>query len=247
MSEGATTPGTVSVSVVLPIHNECRNLAPLVAEIAEALSDRTYEIVAVDDGSDDGSLPEVCRLQAGYPALTIVPLRRRSGQSAAIIAGCEQARGPIIATLDADGQNDPADLRAMFRAIETHPGAAVVGYRTHRAVGWSKRVQSAVANTVRNVVTGDRVRDTGCSLRLVPRAVMLRLPRFHGMHRFLPTLLRRSGIAVYEVPVSERPRRYGRSHYGIWNRMVRGWWDAWGVRWLLARRLDYAVRDEEMP
>jgi len=246
MNEGAAPPGSISVSVVLPIHNECQNLAPLIAEIAGALSERVFEIVAVDDGSDDGSLPELRRLQAHYPILSVVSLRQRSGQSAAIIAGCERSRGTLVATLDADGQNDPGDLALLFRVLEEHPGAAVVGYRTRRGVGWSKRVQSTVANFVRNRVTGDRVRDTGCSLRLVPRSVMLCLPRFDGMHRFLATLVRHSGTPVHEVPVGDRPRRHGSSHYGLWNRIFRGWRDAWGVHWLLHRPLRYTVRGEEM-
>lgn len=233
------------MSVVLPVHNECRNLAPLIAEIADALSDRAFEIVAVDDGSDDGSLRELRRLQAGYPTLHVVPLHPRSGQSAALLAGCDHSRGATVATLDADGQNDPRDLRSMFRVLDADPGAAVVGYRVQRGVGWGKRVQSAVANTVRNWITGDRVIDTGCSLRLIPRSVMVGLPRFDGMHRFLPTLVRRSGTTIHEVPVGDRPRRYGRSHYGMWNRLFRAWRDAWGVRWLLRRGLNYSVRIEE--
>lgn len=245
MSAGAGESGTVSVSVVMPVHNEHGNLAPLIGEIDEALADRPFEIVAVDDGSDDGSLSELRRLQGVYPVLRVVALESRSGQSAAIMAGCDHSRGAIVATLDADGQNDPADLQPMFRILDAHPGEAVVGYRLRRGTGWAKRLQSRIANTFRNRITGDVIRDTGCALRLIPRSVMLDLPRFDGMHRFLPTLVRRSGTTIHEVPVGDRPRGHGRSHYGMWDRLFRGWRDAWGVRWLLDRRLDYVVRRED--
>lgn len=233
------------LSVVLPIYNERENLAPVFDEIARALATMPHEIVAVDDGSTDGSLEELRRLACVYPALRIVALAGRGGQSAAVIAGVDAARGDPVATMDADGQNDPADLRVLLEALDRDPDlAAAVGYRVRRADGLWKRFQSRVANAARNLITGDRVRDTGCALKAFRRSVAARLPRFDGMHRFLPTLVRHQGGRVVELPVGHRPRRSGESKYGMWDRLWRGLRDAVGVRWLGRRRLTYALREE---
>lgn len=238
MGGDARDAGRPAVSVVLPVHNERDNLAPLVTEVRAALADRALEIIAVDDASTDGSGAELERLAGDAPDLRILRLPRRSGQSAALAAGWTAARAPIVVTLDADGQNDPADIPALLGALEADPAlGAVVGVRTGRRDGWWKRTQSVVANRVRDVITGHRVADTACGLKVMRRAPLLRLPRFDGMHRFLPTLLVRDGIAVRERPVAHRPRRYGRSKYGMWNRALRGLRDAFGVRWLTRRTL----------
>jgi len=226
------------VSVVLPVHNERESLAPLFAEIRAALGHRPVEILAVDDASTDGSGTELARLAAAAADLRILRLPRRSGQSAALAAGWTAARAPIVVTLDADGQNDPADIPALLDALETDPAlGAVVGMRRGRRDGWWKRLQGTVANRVRDRITGHRVTDTGCGLKVIRRAPLLRLPRFDGMHRFLPTLLAREGVAVRELPVTHRPRRHGRTKYGMWNRAFRGLRDAFGVRWLTRRPL----------
>jgi dolichol-phosphate mannosyltransferase len=165
-------------------------------------------------------------------------LSRRSGQSAALAAGWDAARGEVVVMLDADGQNDPADIPALLDRLNKEPAlAAAAGYRTRRRDSSWKRVQSRVANAVRNWLTRDRVRDTGCSLKAVRRNVLGTLPRFDGMHRFLPTLIRLRGGAVAEVPVSHRPRRAGRSKYTAWNRAIPALRDAVGVRWLRRRAL----------
>lgn len=230
--------GRPAVSVVLPVHNERGNLAPLLAEIRAALGDRSVEILAVDDASTDGSGDELARLAAAASDLRILRLRRRSGQSAALAAGWAVARAPVVVTLDADGQNDPADIPALLAALEADPTlGAVMGVRAGRRDGWWKRLQSTVANRVRDVITGHRVRDTACGLKVMRRAPLLRLPRFDGMHRFLPTLLVRDGVAVRELPVAHRPRGYGVTKYGMWNRAFRGLRDAFGVRWLTRRTL----------
>ena len=226
------------MSVVLPVHNERENVAPLIAEVRAALGNRTIEILAVDDASSDGSDAELARLARTGAGLRVLRLRGRGGQSAALAAGWTAARAPIIVTLDADGQNDPSDIPALLAALEADPAlGAVVGVRVRRQDGAWKRFQAAVANRVRDVITGHRVTDTGCGLKAMRRESLLRLPRFDGMHRFLPTLLARDGVRVLELPVSHRPRRYGRTKYGMWNRALRGLRDALGVRWLTRRAL----------
>lgn len=234
------------LSVLLPVHNERENLAPLIDEIERALSTVPHEIVAVDDASSDGSLDELQRLARHQAGIHVVPLARRSGQSAAVAAGLEAASGDIVATMDADGQNDPADLAAFLEALTRDADlSAVVGYRVRRSDGLWRRFQSRVANTARNLITGDRIRDTGCGLKVFRRSALERVPRFDGMHRFLPTLLRYQGGRVIELPAIDRPRRYGESKYRMWDRLWRGLRDAMGVRWLGRRRVQYARRREQ--
>lgn len=229
---------TQLVSVVLPVYNEREALAPLVAELRAALTGRAWEIVAVDDASADGSGEELRRLAAEGGGLRVLRLRRRGGQSAALAAGWRAARGAVVVTLDADGQNDPRDIPPLLEALERDAGlTAAVGVRTRRRDGAAKRAQSAAANRIRDWITGHRVQDTGCGLKAMRRDALLRLPAFDGMHRFLPTLLVRDGGRVAERPVSHRPRRHGVTKYGMWNRAFRGLRDALGVRWLLRRRL----------
>ena len=233
------------VSVVLPVYNERDNLAPLLDEIAAALHRTPHEIVAVDDGSTDGSLAELRQLRERYPALRIVVFERNAGQSAAFAAGFDMARGGIIVTMDADGQNDPADLPALLWEVEVQPDlTAAVGYRIGRTDTRWKLLQSRIANAVRNRLTGDTVRDTGCSLKVMRRSAVMRLPCFNGMHRFLATLIRTRGGTVVELPVTHRPRRYGTSKYGMWNRVVHGIRDALGVRWLRRRALRYPIKED---
>lgn len=225
-----------TVSVVLPVHDERDNLAPLLQEVLVVLGARDPEIVAVDDASTDGSLAELVRLAATVPGLRVLHLARRSGQSAALAAGWTAARAPVIVTLDADGQNDPHDVPRLLAALESDGTlGAVVGYRVGRQDGAWKHLQSIIANRVRDAVTGHRVRDTACGLKVLRRDAVVRLPRFDGMHRFLPTLLVREGHAVRELPVAHRPRGYGRTKYGMWDRALRGLRDALGVRWLTRR------------
>jgi glycosyltransferase involved in cell wall biosynthesis len=231
------------VSVILPIHNERENLGPLLSEIRQALGGMPHEVVAVDDGSTDGSLGELERLAAADPRLRIVALEPRAGQSAAFAAGFDAARGEIVVTMDADGQHDPADVPRMLALLEsTAAVSAVAGFRTPRTDSRWKRVQSAIANSVRDRLTGDRVRDSACSLRVMRRSVVLGLPRFDGMHRFLPTLIRLNGGMVVQVPVTHRRRRHGQSKYGMLDRAMRGLIDAIGVRWLKRRALRYTVK-----
>jgi glycosyltransferase involved in cell wall biosynthesis len=232
------------VSVVLPIFDERENLAPLLEEIERALGSRRYEVVAVDDGSTDGSLDELRRLKARKAYLRVIALARHAGQSAALSTGWERARAPVVVTLDADGQNDPADVPPLLDLLEQEHGLAMIaGVRAaRRDPGW-KKVQSRVANTVRDWITGHRVADTGCGLKVARRSVLVGLPRFDGMHRFLPTLVTLAGGRVRETMVGHRPRRHGRSKYGAWRRATRGVPDAMGVRWLTVRRFRIDARE----
>jgi dolichol-phosphate mannosyltransferase len=240
------------LSVVVPAKNEAASLPQLVEEIARALRPLTsqaqrgaepklggFEIVLVDDGSTDAT-PEVLRaLAADFPELRPVRLSRNVGQSSATAAGFRAARGEWVGTLDADLQNDPADLVVLWEALQGHDAA--LGWRRKREDVWSKRVISRWANRVRNCVLGQAIRDTGCSVRIFPREVALRLPMFRGCHRFFGPLLIREGCSIVQRPVNHRPRPHGQSHYNVWNRSVRVVVDLFGVAWLMRREVRYEV------
>lgn len=231
----------MELSIVVPVRDERDNLEPLVDEIESRLVSAvaSFEILLIDDGSTDGSSERIADLAASRARLRGVHLRRHAGQSAALDAGFKAARGRTVVTLDADLQYDPADIPRLLEALEGHD--AVTGYRVDRRDGWVRRVSSGVANTVRDRLSGDRVTDTGCSLKAFRRECLGALRPFDGMHRFLPTLLRMEGYRVVEVPVSHRPRRHGRSKYGVRNRIVRAFTDLMAIRWMKRRRLDYDV------
>jgi glycosyltransferase involved in cell wall biosynthesis len=233
------------ISVVLPVHNERGSLAPLLEEVDTALGHISLEVIAVDDASTDGSQDELRRLQGQHDTLRVLYLERHAGQSAAFLAGINAARGDPLVLMDADGQNDPADVPGLLEILERERDcAAVVGYRVNRADSAWRLVQSRVANTMRNWLTGDRVRDTGCSLKVIRGDVARDLVCFDGMHRFFPTLIRLSGGKVLEAPVSHRPRLKGKSEYGMWNRGLVALRDALGVRWLRLRKLNFNSREE---
>ena len=238
----ANTP--VELSLVVPVYNERESLPLLVEEIARALPGRRYEIVAVDDGSTDGSLDVLKTLKRDHPELHIVAFAANAGQTAAFAAGFAAARGRVIVTLDADLQNDPADIPAVVTELEHTGAAAVAGYRVNRQDSGWKRLQSGIANGVRNRLNRETIRDTGCSLKAFRADAVRALPLFNGMHRFLPTLVRMQGGTVAEVPVRHRPRRFGRTKYGMWNRVFRALADALAVRWMQRRALRYRVREE---
>jgi len=232
------------LSLVIPVYNERDSLPVLVGEIAAALAGRLYEIVVVDDGSVDGSLDVLKRLKLDNNALHIVALAEHAGQTAAFAAGFRAARGAVIVTLDADLQNDPADIPALVARLEASGMTAVVGYRVNRRdTGW-KRLQARIANAVRNRLNGETIRDTGCSLKAFRAEAVRRLPLYDGMHRFFPTLIKLYGGTVGEAPVQHRPRRFGRTKYGMWNRVFRSLADALAVRWMQRRVLRYDVREE---
>jgi dolichol-phosphate mannosyltransferase len=227
-----------AISVVVPVRNEAGNIAPLVAEIALALQGRAFEIVYVNDGSWDGTEEELRGLMAQHPWLRQVRHARSCGQSAAVRTGVAMARAPIVATLDGDGQNDPAFIPALVVALEVDAPrrGLVAGQRVGRKATGFKKLQSRVANAVRGAVLKDGTRDTGCGLKAFRRDVFLSLPYFDGLHRFLPALVRREGFEIGYVDVVDRPRRHGTSNYGFWDRLWIGILDLAGVWWLIRRK-----------
>jgi len=230
----------VQLSVVVPVRNEEDNILPLLAEIHAALESRAeFEVLYVDDGSDDASLGVLREALARYPRLRVLSHAERCGQSAALLTGARAARGAWIATLDGDGQNDPADLPKLLAARDAAARPQnlqlVGGWRKSRRDHWLKRLSSRVANAVRSRLLRDATPDTGCGLKLIARAAYLELPFFDHMHRFLPALVQRNGGATLSVEVSHRPRTRGRSNYGVHNRLWVGIVDLGGVLWLRRR------------
>jgi glycosyltransferase involved in cell wall biosynthesis len=231
--------GSPAVSVVVPLFNEEENVPILQGELTAALSGVDYEIIFVDDGSTD----ETMRRIAPDPRVRLVQFERNAGQSAAMYAGLNSARGDVAVLIDGDLQNDPADIPRLLAEIGR--GADLVcGYRAQRKDTVVKRITSRVANFVRSRFTKDGVRDTGCTLKAMKRECVTALLPFKGMHRFIPALVKGAGYRLVEIPVNHRPRKFGLSKYGLGNRALRATTDMFGVRWLLSRRLDYKVREE---
>jgi len=231
----------ISLSVIVPVYNEVENVGPLAHEISLALAalGEPGEIVFVDDASSDGTVAALCQLD--LPALRVVCHTRNCGQSAAVASGMRAARGTWVATLDGDGQNDPADLSAMLLRARQEGADCVTGVRRRRRDNWLRRFSSRIANAFRNWITGDHISDSGCGIRIVRRSALLEVPVFNGMHRFLPTLLRGQGFRVLEQEVNHRERLRGTSKYGVHNRLWRGIRDCFGIRWYLSRAVP-AVR-----
>jgi dolichol-phosphate mannosyltransferase len=225
------------ISVVVPVRNEAGNIAPLVDEIARALSGRDFEIVYVNDGSSDGTEAELKSLTARHPYLRQIKHARSCGQSAAITTGVTAARAPLVATLDGDGQNDPAFLPSLIDPLLSRREVGLVaGQRTGRKASAFKKLQSRIANGVRGAILRDGTRDTGCGLKAFRRDLFLKLPYFDGLHRFLPALVRRENYEIAYVDVVDRPRGHGVSNYGMWDRLWVGILDLMGVWWLLRRK-----------
>ena len=245
-SERAGPARSTVLSVIVPAKDEAASLPQLVDEIAgslrplrEGLELDDFEILIVDDGSTDATPAVLRQLGASYPELRAIRLAANVGQSAATAAGLHAAHGDWIATLDADLQNDPADLARLWEALPGHDAA--LGWRATRRDAWSRRLISRWANRVRNRVLGQAIRDTGCSVRIFPRDLALQLPMFRGVHRFFGPLLLREGCRIVQVPVNHRPRSHGRSHYNLRNRSIRVVVDLLGVAWLLRRPIRYHV------
>jgi len=230
--------------VVVPVFNERDNLPPLLAEIEPVMdaTGRRYEVIFVDDGSTDGSAEALASLRTGRSTVRVLTFERNAGQTAAMAAGFEAARGEIVVTLDADLQNDPRDIPLLLARIGEYD--AVVGWRRDRADNWVRRVSSRIANGVRNALSDDDIIDTGCSLKAYRREALSRIKLYNGMHRFLPTLLRMEGYAVCQVEVHHRPRLSGDSKYNIRNRVFRSFVDLLAVRWMKRRMLRYEVSEK---
>jgi len=228
-----------ALAVVVPVKNETENLKPLISEIADSLRGREpFEIVYVDDGSDDDTPTKLMELTVEFPELKVFRHKTCCGQSAAVASGVRIADAPVIATLDGDGQNDPADIPALltqFRDFDDPDKILIAGHRTKRKDSWLKRASSRFANSIRAAILKDDTPDTGCGLKVFSRNAFLAMPRFDHMHRYLPALMIRSGGDVISVPVNHRPRERGTSKYGVWNRLWVGIADLLGVMWLIRR------------
>ncbi len=234
-------------SLVVPVYNEQDNVDDLLDEVAAVLGPHgPFEAVLVDDGCTDDSVARMRAWKERHAAgwLRIVRLARNCGQSGAVLAGVEAARAPIVATMDGDQQNDPRDLPAMIERVAAGACDAVFGVRRRRQDTFVRRLSSRIGNGVRNLITGDRVTDAACGIKVIRRSLFLRAPRFHGMHRFMATLVRWLGGRVEEHDVNHRPRAAGVAKYGIGNRALRGLRDCFALRWLKARLLRHEVREE---
>jgi dolichol-phosphate mannosyltransferase len=236
----------LELSVVVPVFNERDNIPPLLAEIAAALRGRVaYEVIYIDDDSGDDSRAVLAAQKALHPELRVLHHLQRSGQSTAVWNGVRAAAAPWIATLDGDGQNDPADINKLLaaRAQAADDVHLFAGWRTTRRDSFNKRISSKVANAVRSRMLRDATPDTGCGLKLFARETFLRLPYFDHMHRYLPALVRRAGYASQSVPVGHRPRTAGVSKYGMLDRLWVGLADLRGVAWLMRRAKVTAVEE----
>ncbi len=233
-----------AISIILPCYNEAENLPVLAAEIEAAMREMagTYEVLFVDAGSTDDTQRVLAALAAADSRRRVLRSSRNCGQSAALAAGFDAARGGVLVTLDADLQNDPGDISLLLDALEGVELAA--GIRVRRQDSWVRRVSSRLANGVRSRALDDATPDTGCSLKAFRRDVAVRLPRFVGMHRFLPALVQMDGGRVRHVPVRHRPRLHGKTKYNVRNRLVRGLVDLLGVLWLKRRWIDRRVVTE---
>jgi glycosyltransferase involved in cell wall biosynthesis len=229
------------LSIVVPAYNEALNLPTLVEETVGAVAPlgQSWELLVVDDGSTDETPAVLAELEGRHPTLRVLRFARSAGQSAAFLAGFEEARGEVVVTLDADLQNNPADIPELLRRLEGHD--AVLGVRRHRRDSALRRLSSRTAGAVRRAVTRDGLTDVGCSLKALRREHLEGLPRFNGVHRFFGTLLVWKGCRIAEVPVDHRPRRAGEAKYNVRNRAFRTLLDLLAMRWLRSRWVRYEI------
>lgn len=236
MPNSADTP-TLDLSLVIPLYNEEDNVVNLVDEVCRVLAGRNFEVLLVDDGSTDATVARIPQ----RPEVRVIEFAQNAGQSAAMYAGVNAAHGKVIALMDGDLQNDPADLPTLLAELE-NGFDLVCGYRAKRKDTPFRRLQSRVANFVRSRFTGDGVRDTGCSLKAMRRECREALIPFRGMHRFIPALIKGMGYKITEVPVNHRARVAGVSKYGFGNRAWRATRDMFGVKWLLSRQFQIRIK-----
>ena len=238
---------TPELSIVVPCHNEEGNLPPLVEAIEKALAPTgiSNEIIITDDRSDDDSWQVLKQLSAEHPQVRGQRMLENRGESAASWAGMQIARGHYIITMDADLQNDPADLPRFVEALER--ADCVCGTRVaSRGEGDHviRIISSRVANWVRNTLSGEEISDAGCTYRAFRRECIGNLKYFRGMHRFLPTLFKIEGYSVIEIPVANNPRLYGSAHYGVWNRLFASFYDLLAIRWMKSRMIGYQIEEQ---
>lgn len=233
----------VDLSVVVPVFNEEENLPILISKLVKVLDPLgvSYEMVFVDDGSSDGSRRILKEIASQHPSLRIIGFKENRGLSAALLAGMREAQGKKIVTLDSDLQNDPADIPGLLGYLDRYDMAT--GWRQKREDPWLKRMASKIANTIRNRLSGEEIRDSACTLRAFKRECVNTIPVFNGMHRFLSTLVKMEGYRIIEVPVIHHPRRFGKSKYNIRNRMWRSFIDLLAVRWMKRRHIRYDIEE----
>jgi len=233
----------MTISIVIPIKDEADNIGPLAKEIDATFENQpwAWECIWVDDGSLDGSIGVLDALVANQSSHRYISFEQNAGQSAAFWAGFKEAKGTFIATIDGDGQNDPADIPMLLREIQVHDVDMVNGFRARRKDNFVRKIASKIANNFRNYLTGKTVSDVGCSTRVFKRECVENLPNFKGMHRFLPTLVAMQGFSLSEVPVNHRPRIRGKTKYSINNRLWVGLWDTLGVLWLQKRKFTFSI------
>jgi len=237
------------LSIVIPAFNEAENVPLLAEELRKELGAaglEGFEVVFVDDGSTDETAVRV-RVEARRdPRFRLLRLARNGGESAATEAGLRRARGRILVVMDADLQNPPADVPRLVGAVRSGATDCACGWRTARGEGDGpfRRLQSRVANAIRNALSGEDIRDSGCTFRAFRRECVERIKLFRGMHRFLPTLIRLEGFRVTEIPVGNRPRVHGRSKYGMWNRAFAALRDLFAVRWMRTRVVRWEIAED---
>lgn len=233
-----------TISIVVPLYNEVDNIVPLGNAILHAMNDvpYEYEVVFVDDGSIDGSAEKAKEWCAVHNNFRSIHFKKNAGQTAAMDAGFKHAKGSYVVSMDADLQNDPADIPKLLEKLKTYD--MVCGWRQKRNDPWLKRISSKVANAIRNKLSQEEIKDTGCSLKAYRKECLDKIKLFNGMHRFLPTLFKIEGFTVAEVVVNHYPRKFGKSKYGVFNRAFRAFRDLLVVRWMKERKLNYEVKND---
>ena len=230
------------ISIIIPLYNEVDNIKPLGLSIINAMEGKKYEVVFVNDGSTDGSTQKLREWCAQHTNFRAIHFRRNAGQTAAMDAGFRHALGKYVVSMDADMQNDPADIPKLLEKLNMYD--MVCGWRQKRNDPWIKRISSKVANYIRNKLSKEDIKDTGCSLKAYRRECLDQIKLYNGMHRFLPTLFKMEGFTVTEIVVNHYPRKFGKSKYGISNRAFRAFVDLLVVRWMKKGKLNYEVENE---
>jgi dolichol-phosphate mannosyltransferase len=233
----------IDISVVAPVYNEEENLPILIPQIAEVVRGlgKSFEMIFVDDASTDRSRELLKKMRTQYPEIRVLGFKKNCGETGAGAAGLKEARGDVVITIDADLQNDPKDIPMMLDYLKKYD--MVTGWRQKRDDSWVKRVTSKIANRVRNRLSGETIRDSGCTYRAYKRECLQDLKLYKGMHRFMPTLVKMEGFSVIEVPIAHHPRKFGVSKYTTWNRMWRALADLLAVKWMQSRHLRYEIEE----
>ncbi len=233
----------IDVSVVVPVYNEEENLPILIPQIVETIAPlgKSYEMIFIDDGSTDGSRMVIKEMISKFPELHLIGFKKNCGETAAGAAGLRGAKGKVVITLDADLQNNPGDIPKMLEYLKEYD--MVTGWRQKREDSWVKKITSRIANGIRNWLSGEKIRDSGCTFRAYKRECLQDIKLYKGMHRFMPTLVKMEGFRVIEIPIAHYPRKFGVSKYTTWNRMWRAFVDLLAVRWMKSRHIRYDIEE----